>query len=56
MNTMGSIGSFASSVSFPYLLRASGDARVFLLMAAVLNAGALISWSRLKGTAPQPLG
>jgi ACS family glucarate transporter-like MFS transporter len=44
MNTMGALGSLASSLLFPLLIGWTGDIRVYFGVAALLNAIALIGW------------
>ena len=44
MNMAGSLGSFASSFCFPYLLTLTGNIQTYCLAAALLNLLALASW------------
>jgi MFS transporter, ACS family, glucarate transporter len=44
MNTMGALGSLASSLLFPLLIGWTGDIRVYFGVAALLNAIALVCW------------
>jgi ACS family glucarate transporter-like MFS transporter len=44
MNTMGALGSLASSLLFPLLIGWTGDIRVYFGVAALLNLIALIAW------------
>jgi ACS family glucarate transporter-like MFS transporter len=48
MNMMGSVGSFASSVVFPWLLERTGSAATYLAVAAALNVAAVLLWSRVR--------
>ena len=54
MNMMGSLGSFACSLAFPYALRLTGHAQAFFWLAATLNFIALACWfvlgRRLRST------
>ena len=51
MNTMGSFGSFVSSVTFPWLLGLTGNIKTYFLAAACLNALAVLWWWRIR---PEP--
>jgi ACS family glucarate transporter-like MFS transporter len=44
MNMMGAVGSFACSLTFPYIIRASGRIETFFWLAAALNAIAVFCW------------
>jgi hypothetical protein len=44
MNMAGSLGSFASSFCFPYLLTLTGNIQAYCFAAALLNLLALASW------------
>lgn len=44
MNMAGNIGSFATSLAFPYLLLWAGSSTPFFYLAAGLNAVAIITW------------
>ena len=44
MNMAGNIGSFATSLAFPYLLAWSGTSTPFFFVAAGLNAAAVVMW------------
>jgi ACS family glucarate transporter-like MFS transporter len=44
MNTMGAMGSFASSLLFPHLIGWTGNIRVYFYLAALLNLVALGCW------------
>jgi ACS family glucarate transporter-like MFS transporter len=48
MNTAGSIGSFASSVTFPWLLVRTGSATPYLMLAAAIDVAAVILWWRIR--------
>jgi ACS family glucarate transporter-like MFS transporter len=48
MNAMGSLGSFSSSVCFPWLLEITGDVKTFFFAAAVLNLVGALCWWRLR--------
>ena len=51
MNTLGSLGSFSSSVCFPWLLGLTGDIKVYFFVAALLNLAAAAGWWRLRAKA-----
>jgi hypothetical protein len=44
---MGSAGSFASSVAFPWLLTVTGSIKMYFFAAAFLNALAVAGWWRI---------
>lgn len=44
MNMIGNLGSFVSSVSFPYLLAMTGTASTYFYGAAALNLLAIVAW------------
>jgi ACS family glucarate transporter-like MFS transporter len=48
MNTLGSIGSFASSVAFPWLLGLTGSASAYFYLAAALDVAAVLIWWRIR--------
>ena len=48
MNTFGAMGSFASSLLFPYLISWSGDIRVYFYLAALFNIVALVCWKYIE--------
>jgi MFS transporter, ACS family, glucarate transporter len=48
MNTFGSLGSFLSSICFPWLLSATHDVRAHFFLAALLNVIAAICWWRIR--------
>jgi ACS family glucarate transporter-like MFS transporter len=47
MNTMGSAGSFVSSVAFPWLLAVTGNIKTYFFAAAFLNVLAVAGWLRI---------
>jgi ACS family glucarate transporter-like MFS transporter len=48
MNMVGNIGSFVSSIAFPYLLRVTSSAKTYFWIAAVINLFAIICWLRVR--------
>jgi ACS family glucarate transporter-like MFS transporter len=48
MNTMGAIGSFASSLLFPHLIGWTGNIKVYFYVAALLNIVALGCWKYIE--------
>ncbi len=48
MNMAGSVGSFTSSLAFPFLLSLTGDVRAYFCAAAALNLAAVMCWSRIR--------
>jgi ACS family glucarate transporter-like MFS transporter len=46
MNAMGSLGSFASSICFPWLLGMTGDLKTYFFSAALMNLIAMACWWR----------
>ncbi len=48
MNMMGNIGSFASSVTFPYLLELTSSPKTYFYIAALLNIAAIGCWLRVR--------
>jgi len=48
MNAMGSLGSFASSICFPWLLGITGDLKTYFFGAALLNLIAVACWWRFN--------
>jgi ACS family glucarate transporter-like MFS transporter len=48
MNTMGSLGSFASSICFPWMLAWTGNSKAYFLAAAMLDIIAIVCWSKLS--------
>jgi ACS family glucarate transporter-like MFS transporter len=55
MNMAGSAGSFASSVSFPWLLAGTGSVAAYFGVAAALDLLAVVLWWWMK-PAPRPTG
>jgi ACS family glucarate transporter-like MFS transporter len=47
MNTVGSLGGFASAVAFPYFLGLTGRVNAFCYVAALLNVAAAVCWTRI---------
>ncbi|MEK7407581.1 MAG: MFS transporter [Acidobacteriota bacterium] len=52
MNTMGSVGSFVSSLAFPWLLGLTGGIQTYFYMAAALNVVAVLCWWRIRPDRP----
>ena len=48
MNMVGNIGSFVSSVTFPYLLALTHSAKSYFFLAAFLNMMAVACWLRVR--------
>jgi ACS family glucarate transporter-like MFS transporter len=48
MNMVGNIGSFVSSVTFPYLLDLTHSAKSYFFLAAFLNLAAAACWLRVR--------
>jgi ACS family glucarate transporter-like MFS transporter len=48
MNMAGNIGSFISANAFPYLQRVTGSASAYFLIAAGLNAIAIVCWFHMR--------
>ena len=48
MNTLGNIGSFASSIAFPLLLRWAGSSSFYFYLAAVINVFAALLWVSMR--------
>ncbi len=48
MNMSGNIGSFVSANAFPYLQRVTGSASAYFLIAAALNAIAVVCWYYMR--------
>jgi MFS transporter, ACS family, glucarate transporter len=53
MNTMGSLGSFASSFCFPWLLGLTGNIKTYFVAAAMLNLMAIVCWSFIHAGSKQ---
>lgn len=52
MNMAGNIGSFATSLAFPYLLAYFGSPTPFFFLAAGLNALAIVAWLGIRPERP----
>jgi ACS family glucarate transporter-like MFS transporter len=52
MNMMGSLGSFCSSLAFPYLLKVTGKPQAYFLTAAALNVVAILCWIGVRPDRP----
>jgi MFS transporter, ACS family, glucarate transporter len=52
MNMAGNIGSFVTSLAFPYLLVATGSPAPFFVVGAVLNVTAALLWTRARPDRP----
>ena len=52
MNMAGNVGSFLTSLAFPYLLAWTGSPLPFFYLAAVLNLGAIASWLAIEPRVP----
>lgn len=52
MNMMGSLGSFCSSLAFPYLLKVTGTPQTYFLTAAALNVVAILCWIGMRPDQP----
>jgi predicted small integral membrane protein len=48
MNTMGAMGSFASSLLFPILISWTGNIAVYFYLAALLNIVGLACWRYIE--------
>jgi ACS family glucarate transporter-like MFS transporter len=48
MNMSGNIGAVVSANAFPYLQRLTGSAAAYFVLAALLNLGGVICWTRMK--------
>jgi MFS transporter, ACS family, glucarate transporter len=44
MNMAGALGSFCSSLAFPFLLKITGQPQTYFLTAAALNVLAILCW------------
>lgn len=51
MNMAGNIGSFVTSLAFPYLLEWTGSSLPFFYLAAVFNLAAIASWLSIEPAA-----
>ena len=52
MNMAGNVGSFVTSLAFPYLLIWTGSPSPFFIVGATLNAAAAILWTRARPDRP----
>jgi ACS family glucarate transporter-like MFS transporter len=48
MNMAGNLGSFVTSLAFPYLLVATGSTTPFFVIGATLNLAAVVFWMRMR--------
>ena len=48
MNMAGNVGSFITSLAFPYLLVWTGSPSPFFIVGATLNLGAAVLWMRAR--------
>jgi len=48
MNMVGNIGSFVSSVSFPWLLKLTGSAATYFYVASAVNIVGMLCWFRIR--------
>lgn len=55
MNMLGNFGSFVSANAFPFLHGLTGSASAYFLAAALMNAGAVICWLRMKSLEPEEI-
>lgn len=56
MNMAGNLGSFLTSLAFPYLALATGSTMSFFAVGALLNALAVFLWSRARPVLPASPG
>jgi ACS family glucarate transporter-like MFS transporter len=56
MNMAGNLGSFFTSLAFPYLMRWTGSASPFFVVGATLNVGAAILWTQVRPDQPVTAG
>jgi ACS family glucarate transporter-like MFS transporter len=52
MNMAGNVGSFVTSLAFPYLLVWTGSPAPFFIVGAVLNIFAAVLWTRARPDRP----
>jgi ACS family glucarate transporter-like MFS transporter len=52
MNMAGNLGSFVTSLAFPYLLSWTGTHTVFFYVAAALNGLAIVLWFFVRPEQP----
>jgi ACS family glucarate transporter-like MFS transporter len=48
MNTLGAMGSFASSMLFPLLIGWAGSTKPYFALAALLNTAAIVGWQYIE--------
>ena len=48
MNMLGNLGAFASANAFPLLEHWTGSSNTYFQTAAVLNAGAILCWLKMR--------
>jgi ACS family glucarate transporter-like MFS transporter len=48
MNMVGNLGSFVSSVTFPWLLKLTGSAATYFYVAAAINVVGMLCWFRIR--------
>ena len=51
MNMLGNLGAFVSANAFPFLQHLTGSSSAYFLTAALLNAGAILCWLRMRSEA-----
>jgi ACS family glucarate transporter-like MFS transporter len=51
MNMAGNLGSFVTTLAWPYLLAATGSTTPFFIAAAVLNLLGVLCWARARAAA-----
>lgn len=56
MNMAGNVGSFITSLAFPYLLVWTGSPAPFFVIGASLNVGAALLWMRARPDLPVVTG
>jgi nitrate/nitrite transporter NarK len=49
---MGALGSFASSLAFPYLLKITGAVQTYFWLTAALNVFAILCWLAMRPDQP----
>jgi cyanate permease len=52
MNTAGALGSLASALLFPILIRRAGNISFYFCVAALMNAIAMASWTFMEPARP----
>ena len=53
MNMAGNLGSFLTSLAFPYLQLITGSTTPFFVLGAALNMIAILLWSRARSGSPR---